>query len=442
MATQFEIDYALMAGLAYQSNRDKINWFPAPSGWQEFSHVPNSSYPTTQSFEASAFQNLSTGEIVIAYAGTAQLTDWLANVALGLGFSADQLNQAAEYYLEIKAANPGAVISFTGHSLGGGLAALMGVMFDEQAITFDQAPFANSASTAIRDDLVGYLHGQGYNDGQLMALAPELFSYQGGGDRVANVSGYFVQGEALQYLPFSTLGLQAILNQSSTGLGLLGSVDLHSQALLSTFLLNDAFRSITFKLPELLKMVFDEALYAYSTNTGDVNFLEHLIRHQTGVQGSFVADSMLDRFTQDLQKVAQDSGFTLTNEHITRTLVAFAMQKYYEELLGGVDYGKALFGDVVGGLRFDREVVADSLGQAKGYALYFQGYLDSLPAAEQAVVRQLLPAATDWFIQAGTGGMTATDTLNRGDFMLGGSGADSLGGAANDYNHELEERAA
>jgi len=64
MATQFEIDCALMSGLAYQSSRDKINRFPAPSGWAEFSHVPNDTYPTTLSFEASAFQNTSTGEIV------------------------------------------------------------------------------------------------------------------------------------------------------------------------------------------------------------------------------------------------------------------------------------------------------------------------------------------------------------------------------------------
>ena len=327
--------------------------------------------------------------------------------------------------------NLGAVISFTGHSLGDGLAALMGVMFDEQAVTFDQAPFANSASTAIRDDLVGYLHGQGYSDSQLQALAPELLSYSGGGDRVANVSGYFVQGEVLQYLPFSTLGFQAILNQSSTGLGPLGSIDLHSQALLSTFLLNDAFHSITFKLSELLKRVFDEALYAHNTgasNTEFVNFLEHLIRHQTGnAPGVGAADQMLDSFTLDLQKVAQDGGFTLTNAHITRTLVAFAMQKYHEELAGGADYGKALFGDVTGRLRFDREIVADSLGQAKGYALYFQGYLDSLPAAEQAVVRQLLPAATDWFVQAGSQAVNAAADVKRA-FMLGGKGADSLTG--------------
>lgn len=164
MATQFEIDNALMAGLAYQSTRDKINWFPAPSGWLEFSHIPNSTYPTTLSFEASAFQNTTTGEIVISYAGTSQLTDWLANVALGAGLGSDQLEQAALYYLQIKAANPTATISFTGHSLGGGLASLMGVFFDEKAVTFDQAPFASSAGSAVHSELNNYLNAHGYSD--------------------------------------------------------------------------------------------------------------------------------------------------------------------------------------------------------------------------------------------------------------------------------------
>lgn len=221
------------------------------------------------------------------------------------------------------------------------------------------------------------------------------------------------------------MGFQTMLPQGSTGVG---SIDLHSQALLSAFLQNDAFRQITFKLPELLKMVFDEALYAHNTgasNTEFVNLLEHLVRHQAGVQGSFAADAMLDRFTTDLQKVAQDGGFTLTNAHITRTLVAFAMQKYYEEQLTGVDYGQALFSDVTGGIRFDRSVVADTLGQAKGYTLYFQDYLNSLPPAEQAIVRQLLPALTDWFIQAGNQSMNAAADTKRA-FMLGGSGNDSL----------------
>ncbi|MFO0701086.1 MAG: lipase family protein [Nitrospira sp.] len=68
---------------------------------------------------------------------------------MATGAGADQLRQAAEYYLQVKAANPNVTVTFTGHSLGGGLAALMGVFFGKQAVTFDQAPFANSAELSL-----------------------------------------------------------------------------------------------------------------------------------------------------------------------------------------------------------------------------------------------------------------------------------------------------
>lgn len=141
MATQFDIDCALMAGRAYYDKRAEINRFPVPLGWLE---IPLSHVALPGGFEAVSFQKGS--QIIISFTGTDQLSDWTsANVPLAFGLPSDQLYQAAQYYLEVKAANPpGTVISFTGHSLGGGLAALMGVLFDENAITFDQAPFANA----------------------------------------------------------------------------------------------------------------------------------------------------------------------------------------------------------------------------------------------------------------------------------------------------------
>lgn len=41
MATQFEIDCALMAGASYASTRSDINKFPIPAGWEV---VPNSHF--------------------------------------------------------------------------------------------------------------------------------------------------------------------------------------------------------------------------------------------------------------------------------------------------------------------------------------------------------------------------------------------------------------
>lgn len=163
MATQFEIDNALMAGMAYRSTRADINRFPLPAGWSEIyaSHIKLPS-----GFEATSFADGT--RIVISYAGTGPgLSDWDANLGLALGLGSGQLREAALYYPEAKSANPGATISFTGHSLGGGLAALMGIFFDEQAVTFDQAPFSASHTVGIHDDLIAYLNAHGYDNAAL-----------------------------------------------------------------------------------------------------------------------------------------------------------------------------------------------------------------------------------------------------------------------------------
>jgi len=152
MATIF--DYALLAGRAYYDTRADVNRFPIPQGWTDLlRHEANPS-----GFEAATFTNGT--EIVISYAGTGPglNVDWVADCALALGAWSDQLGEAAAYYLQVKAANtingitPN--ITFTGHSLGGGLAALMSVFFGGTSMTFDQAPFAASATIAMRDQLV------------------------------------------------------------------------------------------------------------------------------------------------------------------------------------------------------------------------------------------------------------------------------------------------
>lgn len=104
MATQFEIDCALLAGAAYISTRPSENRFPVAQGWSEvsLSHVALPS-----GFEAISFTNGS--EIVISYAGTdpSSLTDWIANITLGAGFSSSQLEQAALYYLQVNSSQRG-----------------------------------------------------------------------------------------------------------------------------------------------------------------------------------------------------------------------------------------------------------------------------------------------------------------------------------------------
>ena len=104
------IEYALMAGRAYQTTRDKINRFPIPRGWTPFFPVPDpatSTFPVTGGFEAVAFKKGT--EIVIFFAGTDGFfsVDQVTNSELATGLThnlltgvPDQLLQAADYYLQ------------------------------------------------------------------------------------------------------------------------------------------------------------------------------------------------------------------------------------------------------------------------------------------------------------------------------------------------------
>lgn len=79
---------------------------------------------------------------------------------------------------------------------------------------------------------------------------------------------------------------------------------------------------------------------------------------------------MAARFTADLWNLAQDGGLTLTEAKLSQTLMAFAMQKYYEEKNPNPGYNQQLFTDLAapgvgadsGGIRFDMADVAESGG--------------------------------------------------------------------------------
>lgn len=149
----FELGCALFSASVYQKDVSTHNRIEDLA--VELMHINNPG----SGFEASAYEF--EGKVIIAYAGTksSQISDILADAALALGLEHPQLQEAATFYEAIKndPRYAGKEIVFTGHSLGGGLAALMGVFFDKQAITFDPAPFRLAATQANAHALASML---------------------------------------------------------------------------------------------------------------------------------------------------------------------------------------------------------------------------------------------------------------------------------------------
>lgn len=78
------------------------------------------------------------GRRVVAYSGTDEGKDWLTNLGQGVGFDMAQYRQAIELGRQAKVAF-GEQVVFTGHSLGGGLAAAAAVAADVPTVTFNAA---------------------------------------------------------------------------------------------------------------------------------------------------------------------------------------------------------------------------------------------------------------------------------------------------------------
>jgi len=299
-------DYALMAANVYGNSivvRDGQNTLPVPNGWTRLPIEPLSATPT--GFMASAFRHDTTGEIVIAYAGTTPENglDWLTgNVPAATAATlAPQVLEAAQFYQRVVAAHPAAAnaISFTGHSLGGGLASLMAVYFDKPALTFDMAPFSKSADSTL---VVNQLRSALFASPE--GLPPELAAYETRLDptgiflssptrlsRQLNVRHIFVKGEALslggqqvtdglsallgavfQVPTLWGFGITKIVNpdrqteidlnaRTMLGWGWPGPVagdpvSLHSMTLLAGVMVSSAFRTLVSQHPEVMPRLF------------------------------------------------------------------------------------------------------------------------------------------------------------------------------------------
>jgi hypothetical protein len=122
-----------------------------PPGWTILTDYTEH-FNEVSGFGSMVLFNSSTNEYVVSFRGTdfEEGNDWLNNILLDGGYHSYQLEQALDLVArmqhdEISLSN----VTFTGHSLGGGLAAIMSVFFARPAFTFAAAPFEASA----RDDI-------------------------------------------------------------------------------------------------------------------------------------------------------------------------------------------------------------------------------------------------------------------------------------------------
>ena len=453
-------DHALLAAGSYGDVRsgrydadnqdDTSNDAPLPAGWTELLafRVDGSSGGIssllTSGFSARVYRNAGTGEVVISYGGTKGEISWgmvadyvSGNMPLAMGNAAQQAALAAELYQKVKALHGGDTISFTGHSLGGGLASLMAVYFDRQAHVFAPAPFQASADATqqgLQQLVFGALSAtKRYLSLRMGTVDAALASYDPTRDfaeRETNVTSWTVKGEVLE----ANLGMfnwiEGATNPLFASPGITLSafdrhlIDLHAAGVLVPDLQVNAGT-----VPNALSMMLAGDLHGGSVLGNTQVFIADLLRNHVGIRaddGSVLraGNSMLTHFSNDLGKLGGD---------------AFALSRTAQD---------ALVAQMIEWYRFQPDAYAGqefftASGNVLQYTTAAGAGLDGAQSrASRYVVRWTTPMYNDaglfggakpgqWNVVTDAGGSTvaAVDQVKT-QIFVGGDGPDQLTGGA------------
>ena len=143
-----EKEYAQLASRVYD-RKDIRNKMTLPEGVTELEWQDDTKWT---GFSAGVYQ-VAENHIVISFTGSNEelIEDFLLNnIPIGLGYSGPQVEDAARLTFQVMEKYPNAKIEFTGHSLGGGLASMMAILFNKKAYVFDPAPFKAAVLNPFR----------------------------------------------------------------------------------------------------------------------------------------------------------------------------------------------------------------------------------------------------------------------------------------------------
>ncbi|NVE01905.1 DUF2974 domain-containing protein, partial [Massilia sp. BJB1822] len=123
-----------------------------------------------QGYFGALYRNKNTETYVYANRGTDERIDWAHNFLQSVGKSSSQYERAIEIARRLKSSEIAAQLTFTGHSLGGGLASAQSIVTGIPGITFNAA---------------------GLNPATVAPYGPNLMT------RAPSIRAYYVQGELL-----------------------------------------------------------------------------------------------------------------------------------------------------------------------------------------------------------------------------------------------------
>ena len=143
--TKFQTN-AVMADSVYNPPGQRV----APPGYSEVTDpkelaklglLPGNLTPQDSEFRAAVFKNVD-GSYVVAFRGsTSAIIDWINNIQQAVGIHSDYYSRAQAIATRL-ATTPGVKVSYTGHSLGGGLASAAAKASGSDAVTFNAAGLA------------------------------------------------------------------------------------------------------------------------------------------------------------------------------------------------------------------------------------------------------------------------------------------------------------